>query len=68
MRAGFVGLGVTGEPMALNLVKASTPLLVWSRNPAKTDRPAAAGADIAPDAAPVFVQSDVIILMLTDGW
>lgn len=56
-----------GEPMALNLVKAGTPLLVWSRNPAKTERLAVAGADVAPDAAAVFAQADRIILMLTDG-
>jgi 3-hydroxyisobutyrate dehydrogenase len=28
---GFVGLGNMGEPMAFNLVKAGTPLLVWNR-------------------------------------
>jgi 3-hydroxyisobutyrate dehydrogenase len=67
MRAGFIGLGVMGEPMALNLVKAGTPLLVWNRDPAKTELLAAAGAEIAPDAAAVFARSDVVILMLTDG-
>jgi 3-hydroxyisobutyrate dehydrogenase-like beta-hydroxyacid dehydrogenase len=32
---GFIGLGAMGEPMALNLVKAGTALLVWNRSPAK---------------------------------
>ena len=40
----FVGLGTMGEPMALNLVKASAPLLVWNRSPAKCRGLAAAGA------------------------
>lgn len=53
--------------MALNLVKAGTNLLVWNRDPAKTELLATAGADIAPDAATVFARSDVVILMLTDG-
>ena len=29
---GFIGLGLMGEPMALNHVKAGTPLLVWNRS------------------------------------
>ncbi|MFD1047360.1 NAD(P)-dependent oxidoreductase, partial [Kibdelosporangium lantanae] len=67
MRVGFVGLGVMGAPMALNLVTAGTPLLVWNRDPAKTTALATAGARTAPDSATVFAESDVVILMLTDG-
>ena len=39
---GFIGLGIMGQPMALNLVKAGTPLLVWTarpRNAASWPRP-----------------------------
>ena len=32
---GFVGLGTMGEPMARNLLRAGTPLLVWNRTPDK---------------------------------
>ncbi|RSM77641.1 NAD(P)-dependent oxidoreductase [Kibdelosporangium aridum] len=60
---GFIGLGVMGTPMALNLVQAGTPLLVWNRTTGK-DLP---GAEVAPDAATVFKRSDVIILMLANG-
>jgi 3-hydroxyisobutyrate dehydrogenase len=63
---GFIGLGVMGEPMALNLVKAGTPLLIWNRTAAKTETLAAAGAEVAPDADAVFARSDVILLMLAD--
>jgi 3-hydroxyisobutyrate dehydrogenase len=56
-----------GEPMARNLVKAGTPLLVWNRTPAKSSALATAGAEVAPDLATLFAQSDVVIMMLTDG-
>ncbi|MFI9270869.1 NAD(P)-dependent oxidoreductase [Kitasatospora sp. NPDC052896] len=64
---GFLGLGVMGEPMALNLVRAGIPLLVWNRTPAKTSVLRAAGAEVAPDAATVFARSDVVLVMLVDG-
>jgi len=63
---GFIGLGSMGEPMALNLVRAGTPLLVWNRSPAKTAILAAAGAEVAPDAAQVFARTSIIVLMLAD--
>jgi 3-hydroxyisobutyrate dehydrogenase len=64
---GFIGLGAMGEPMALNLVKARTPLLVWNRSPAKCGILAEAGAAVAKDPAEVFARCDVVILMLVDG-
>ncbi|CAM3831109.1 NAD(P)-dependent oxidoreductase [Kibdelosporangium persicum] len=62
---GFIGLGVMGTPMALNLLKAGTPLVVWNRTPAKAA--ALPGAGVAPDAATVFARSDLVILMLANG-
>jgi 3-hydroxyisobutyrate dehydrogenase len=64
---GFIGLGTMGEPMAMNLVKAGTPLIVWNRSIAKCDALASAGATVARDAAGVFSQCRVVILMLADG-
>jgi 3-hydroxyisobutyrate dehydrogenase len=64
---GFIGLGAMGEAMALNLVKAGTRLVVWNRTPAKAEILAAAGADLAKDAADVFARSLTVILMLVDG-
>jgi len=63
---GFIGLGIMGEPMALNLVKAGTPLLVWNRSPSKCGILAEAGAAVAKNPADVFAQCDVVILMLAD--
>ncbi len=63
---GFVGLGVMGRPMALNLVRAGTPLLVWNRTPARCAPLRAAGAEIAASPAEVFDRAEVVILMLAD--
>jgi 3-hydroxyisobutyrate dehydrogenase len=65
--AGLIGLGVMGEPMALNLLRAGTQLLVWNRTLAKARALEAAGAEVAPDTAAVFARSEVVILMVTDG-
>lgn len=64
---GFIGLGAMGEPMALNLVKAGTPLLVWNRSPSKCSVLAEAGAAVAKDPIEVFARCEVVILMLVDG-
>jgi len=64
---GFLGLGVMGEPMALNLVKAGTPLVVWNRSSAKCGTLAAAGAAVAKAPAELFARCEVVILMLADG-
>jgi predicted dinucleotide-binding enzyme len=64
---GFIGLGTMGEAMALTLVKAGTRLLVWNRTRAKAEILAAAGADVAREAADVFARSATVFLMLVDG-
>src|SRR3954468_25057506 len=64
---GFVGLGLMGEPMALNLARAGTPLLVWNRSSAKTRALAEAGAAVARDPGEVFERCEVVILMLRDA-
>lgn len=64
---GFVGLGVMGQPMALNLARAGTPLVVWNRTPSRCEPLAAAGAEIAADPAEVFDRADdIVFLMLAD--
>src|SRR3979411_608368 len=64
---GLIGLGTMGEAMALTLVKAGTRLLVWNRTGAKAEILAAAGADVAREAADVFARSATVFLMLVDG-
>jgi 3-hydroxyisobutyrate dehydrogenase len=64
MHIGFIGLGLMGQPMALNLARAGTPLMVWNRTAAKCQRLEAAGARVATDPAEVFAAADVVLLML----
>ncbi|MGW5738494.1 MULTISPECIES: NAD(P)-dependent oxidoreductase [Streptomyces] len=66
MDAGFVGLGVMGQPMALHLARAGTPLVVWNRTPARCAPLRAAGADVAASPAEVFDRAGTVFLMLAD--
>ncbi|MGJ5893537.1 NAD(P)-dependent oxidoreductase [Streptomyces sp. V2] len=63
---GFVGLGVMGQPMALNLARAGTPLVVWNRSPGRCEPLRAAGAEVAASAGEVFERSGTVVLMLAD--
>ncbi|MES5820519.1 NAD(P)-dependent oxidoreductase [Streptomyces sp. RG80] len=66
MYVGFVGLGLMGQPMALNLARAGTPLVVWNRTPGRAEPLRAAGAEVAASAAEVFERAGTVILMLAD--
>lgn len=63
-KIGFVGLGVMGQPMALNMVRAGTPLLVWNRSSERCEPLRAAGASVAASPGEVFAKTRVVILML----
>lgn len=66
-RIGFVGLGIMGLPMALNLARAGTPLVVWNRTHGRADPLRAAGAEVAGTLPEVFARSRVVLTMLADG-
>lgn len=66
MDVGFVGLGVMGQPMALNLARAGTPLVVWNRTPGRCEPLRAVGAEVAGSPAEVFDRAGTVILMLAD--
>lgn len=65
MLVGFLGLGLVGQPMALNLAHAGTPLLVWNRTATKTEPLRSAGAAVATSPSQVFRQAELVILMLS---
>jgi len=65
-RIGFIGLGIMGKPMALNLLAAGRSLTVHSRSAGPVDEVVAAGATRASSAAEVAAASDVTITMLPD--
>ncbi|MEV4639755.1 NAD(P)-dependent oxidoreductase [Actinoplanes sp. NPDC049548] len=64
---GFLGLGVMGEPMALNLARAGTPLVVWSRRPERCAAVREHGATAAASPAEVLEQAGIVLMMLADG-
>jgi len=67
MDVGFIGLGVMGHPMALNLARAATPLVVWNRTAARTEPLHAAGARVVTGPVEVFERANVVILMLANS-
>ncbi len=63
-RIGFIGVGVMGRPMTLNLLKAGYPVTVFARSPEKIQDVIAAGARLAKSSAEVGQQSEIVITML----
>jgi 3-hydroxyisobutyrate dehydrogenase len=67
MTIGFIGLGVMGQPMALNLARAGHQLIVWSRTAASCEALRHAGARVAADPAEVVAQAPIVVTMLFDS-
>jgi 2-hydroxy-3-oxopropionate reductase len=65
-RVGFIGLGLMGRPMGLNLLKAGFSLTVWNRTRARTEPLAAAGAAVAASPREVAERSEVVITIVSD--
>ena len=63
---GFIGLGIMGKPMALNLMKAGHPLVVTSRSRKPVDEVVAAGAKAASTPAEVARAASIVITMVPD--
>lgn len=66
MKVGFIGMGIMGKPMAINLVKAGYDVTVSNRNMAKCEPVVAAGAK-AGSYTEVAENCDVVITMLPNG-
>ena len=64
---GFIGLGLMGKPMALNLLKKGFSVVVHSRSRGPVDELVAAGATAAASPAEVARASRHIVTMLPDG-
>jgi len=65
-RVGFIGLGIMGKPMAMNLLDAGYPLTVHSRSAGPVDEVVARGATRASGPDEVAAASDITITMLPD--
>jgi 3-hydroxyisobutyrate dehydrogenase len=66
-RVGFIGVGVMGKPMCLNLRKAGFPLVVYARRPEAAQAVVAAGATLAESSRAVAEASDIVITILPDS-
>lgn len=67
MKVGFVGLGLMGRPMALNLLKAGHAVHVWTRRPESMQPLLDAGAVACDSAAALASVVDVAISMVADA-
>ena len=66
MRAGFVGLGNIGQPMAARIVGGGFTTTVYDRRPEPCAALAALGAGVAPSAAALAAEADVIGICVRD--
>ena len=65
MRVGFIGLGVMGRPMALNLLRARHDVNVWARRPETAAPLVERGANSAASPAALAARCDALFTMLT---
>jgi 3-hydroxyisobutyrate dehydrogenase-like beta-hydroxyacid dehydrogenase len=66
-RVAFLGLGIMGEPMAANLVRAGFEVTVWNRTPSRAQRFAAThDVHVASSPASAADATDVTITMVPD--
>lgn len=66
MKAGFVGLGIMGRPMAKNLIKAGVELMVTDLNEEAVADVVAAGAS-AGTYSQIGAECDVVFLIVPNG-
>jgi 3-hydroxyisobutyrate dehydrogenase-like beta-hydroxyacid dehydrogenase len=64
---GFIGLGIMGQPMALNLLKAGNKLMVYNRTASKTEPLKQGGAQVASTPAGAAKDAEFVIIIVTDS-
>jgi 3-hydroxyisobutyrate dehydrogenase len=64
---GFIGIGLMGQPMSVNLARAQVHLKVWNRTPEKLAPVIAAGAEPVSDVEDIFASCESIFLMLSSA-
>src|ERR1700731_75926 len=65
MKIGFVGLGIMGHPMALNLIKGGHELFVYGKRRLPSDV-REAGATVCDTLKAIAEQAEIVILMVPD--
>ena len=66
-KIAFLGIGLMGNHMARNLLKAGYGLNAWNRTISKAEALAVDGAQIAQTPAEAVKDADYVITMLSDG-
>lgn len=66
-RAGFIGLGIMGKPMAINLIKAGIPLMVLDLNKEAVKELEDLGAVAADSPKEIGENCDTIFTILPNG-
>lgn len=64
-KIGFIGLGLMGRPMAMNLLKAGHSLTVWNRTASRAQELVAAGATFAKSPREAAA-ADILITIVSD--
>jgi 2-hydroxy-3-oxopropionate reductase len=63
----FLGTGLMGRPMAMNLIRAGYQLTVWNRTASKAADLISAGARLANSPAEAVREAQAVVLMLENG-
>ena len=66
-KIGFIGLGIMGKPMAINLIKAGYSLTVYDIVPEKIKEVVKAGAKAGSSSKEVAEKNEIIITMLPNS-
>jgi len=66
-KVGFIGLGIMGRPMVLNLLKAGIETTVYDVNPKAMEALCEAGAKAAASPKELAAGNDVVITMVPNG-
>jgi 3-hydroxyisobutyrate dehydrogenase-like beta-hydroxyacid dehydrogenase len=64
-KVGFLGMGIMGQAMAKNILKAGYELMVYNRTPAKTVALGEAGARVAVTQNEIANWAEAIIMVVT---
>jgi 3-hydroxyisobutyrate dehydrogenase len=65
-KVGFIGLGIMGQGMARNLLKAGFSVAVWNRTSSRMEPLVEAGAKAGQSPADVAAQSDITVICVSD--
>merc|ERR1712130_497092 len=65
-RIGFLGMGIMGTPMAMNLVRSGHNVAVWNRTTEKTKPVVALGATVYTQKKELFSNCDIVFACVSD--